>query len=395
MRFAMNHIAAPKLALPDFFAMARRLGATEVEIRNDLPDVLGSWKPADVKAAAEAAGVTILSINALYPFNVWKGDLPARAEENRLFVAAMKAAGHERIEYLEVEDRDHGTIVSRIPESDDAVARAILAFVKTGRSSRVYYVDDVHGDDGRDGRSRVDAWRSLERVNQASLKPGDTVLFRRGGLWRGQLVPQSGAPGLPITYGAYGMGDKPSLLGSVAMDAAAEWSLVEDGIWSTTDSQGPLAVDVGNIIFDHGAAVGVKKWSRAELQKPWDYFYDSNGKCVLLRSDGNPASLHMETPDNERRPLTAVIVDDESHVRTILRDILASLQATFTPTYILTYGGPYYATMFFPLLIYELSFDFVDYGLASACLLYTSDAADDLLCVDLGGRLLIKKKKKK
>ena len=29
------------------------------------------------------------------------------------------------------------------------------------------------------------------------------------------------------------------------------------------------------------------------------------------------------------------------------------------------------------------------------CLLYTSDAADDLLCVDLGGRRLIKKKKTK
>ena len=28
----------------------------------------------------------------------------------------------------------------------------------------------------------------------------------------------------------------------------------------------------------------------------------------------------------------------------------------------------------------------------SRCLLYTSDAADDLLCVDLGGRRLIKKK---
>ena len=28
-----------------------------------------------------------------------------------------------------------------------------------------------------------------------------------------------------------------------------------------------------------------------------------------------------------------------------------------------------------------------------ACLLYTSDAADDLLCVDLGGRRSIKKKK--
>src|SRR5450756_3197587 len=31
---------------------------------------------------------------------------------------------------------------------------------------------------------------------------------------------------------------------------------------------------------------------------------------------------------------------------------------------------------------------------APDCLLYTSDAADDLLCVDLGGRRIIKKKKK-
>ena len=31
----------------------------------------------------------------------------------------------------------------------------------------------------------------------------------------------------------------------------------------------------------------------------------------------------------------------------------------------------------------------------SICLLYTSDAADDLLCVDLGGRRVIKKKNKK
>src|SRR5680860_1869452 len=34
-------------------------------------------------------------------------------------------------------------------------------------------------------------------------------------------------------------------------------------------------------------------------------------------------------------------------------------------------------------------------ALNNICLLYTSDAADDLLCVDLGGRRIIKKKKKK
>ena len=31
-------------------------------------------------------------------------------------------------------------------------------------------------------------------------------------------------------------------------------------------------------------------------------------------------------------------------------------------------------------------------GRGRGCLLYTSDAADDLLCVDLGGRRIIKKK---
>ena len=31
----------------------------------------------------------------------------------------------------------------------------------------------------------------------------------------------------------------------------------------------------------------------------------------------------------------------------------------------------------------------------SSCLLYTSDAADDLLCVDLGGRRILKKKKRR
>lgn len=70
MRFALNHIAAPKLPLDAFLAMARTLGMTEVELRNDLPDVVGTVAPEVVAAAAARAGVTLISINALYPFNV-------------------------------------------------------------------------------------------------------------------------------------------------------------------------------------------------------------------------------------------------------------------------------------------------------------------------------------
>ena len=46
-------------------------------------------------------------------------------------------------------------------------------------------------------------------------------------------------------------------------------------------------------------------------------------------------------------------------------------------------------------LLYPCNPEVGDIGSACIiiCLLYTSDAADDLLCVDLGGRRIIKKKK--
>ncbi|MBO0134047.1 TIM barrel protein [Agrobacterium burrii] len=91
MRFAINHITAPKLSLEEFFATARELGLTEVEIRNDLPDIVGTVDPSALKAAAEKAGVTIISINALYPFNVWSGDLPQRAVAMADYAAASGA----------------------------------------------------------------------------------------------------------------------------------------------------------------------------------------------------------------------------------------------------------------------------------------------------------------
>ena len=98
---------------------------------------------------------------------------------------------------------------------------------------RTYHVDASHGDDRHDGLRPESAWRSLERVNRASLMPGDRVRFRRGETWRGQLVPRSGRPGAPILYGAFGDGPKPRLLGSVAMDRPEDWHETAPGIWAT------------------------------------------------------------------------------------------------------------------------------------------------------------------
>jgi multiple sugar transport system permease protein len=52
-----------------------------------------------------------------------------------------------------------------------------------------------------------------------------------------------------------------------------------------------------------------------------------------------------------------------------IRDIILSAQSTFAPAYMMTGGGPYYATFFMPLLIYQEAFDRFRFGHGSALLL--------------------------
>jgi len=93
MEFAVNHIVSPKQPLDAFFSMARSLGLTGVEIRNDLEGapIQDGTSPAAVKEAAKNAGVKILSINALYPFNVWTPELANKARILADYAAACGA----------------------------------------------------------------------------------------------------------------------------------------------------------------------------------------------------------------------------------------------------------------------------------------------------------------
>ena len=311
-------------------------------------------------------------------------------------------------------------------------------------AGRTFYVG-AEGNNNADGLSQQSPWRSLDKVNAAELQPGDKVLFKRGDTWRGQLVPQSGKEGAPVTYAAYGKGTRPLLLGSVSRSEPRDWQHEDGNIWATakpvfteleplndftalpwavhsesgakvkTKRSGPaleiecassgakgnhiqlynrglkvrendyfeftfrarctkpfaihgiglskgglpwtsygksnvsaievgsdwtdctarfkatktakdgritihlggalpagatfgfqpfswkrlrcneadlLSVDVGNIIFDHGKAVGVKKWKPADLKQQGDYWYDGANWQVQLYSEKNPADFH-------------------------------------------------------------------------------------------------------
>lgn len=184
-------------------------------------------------------------------------------------------------------------------------------------STRLFYVDSESGSDSNDGTAAVRAWRSLSKVNKAVLNPGDTVLFKRSGVWRGQLLPKSGDDKTgPVTYSAYGDGEKPLLLGSISKNSATDWTNEAENIWSTAflDDIGktiPENFDVGNIVYNHGKATGVKKWRYEELRLPYDYWYDAKNRLVKLYSIGNPAYVNSSIELALKR--TVVQLNDIHH----------------------------------------------------------------------------------
>ncbi len=120
-----------------------------------------------------------------------------------------------------------------------------------------YYVS-TSGDDNNDGLTPEKAWRTLDRVSKAWLKPGDGVLFKRGDLFRGSVNTQP-----EVTYGAYGENDngvveaKPEFRGWGENLAKPElWELVDEAhnIWKYTKS----IDDPGTLVFNEGEAHSIK-----------------------------------------------------------------------------------------------------------------------------------------
>ncbi|HEX7878095.1 MAG TPA: sugar ABC transporter permease [Candidatus Eisenbacteria bacterium] len=64
-----------------------------------------------------------------------------------------------------------------------------------------------------------------------------------------------------------------------------------------------------------------------------------------------------------------------------LRDVIMSAQNTFVPAYLMTGGGPYYATLFVPLHMYQQAFDGFRFGHAAAEMVLLLGAVALLLAI--------------
>jgi hypothetical protein len=91
---------------------------------------------------------------------------------------------------------------------------AAAALGGVAQAATTYYVDSKAGDDAAAGTSATTPWKSLDAVNAADLKPGDTVNFKRGSSFTGPLtLSAKGTAAKPIVVRAYGKGKPARITG--------------------------------------------------------------------------------------------------------------------------------------------------------------------------------------
>lgn len=89
---------------------------------------------------------------------------------------------------------------------------ACLLLCTAATRATAYHFDSAGGDDSASGISPEQAWKSLEKAAGIALKPGDSLLFKAGGRWKGQLkLKGGGTPEAPVKIAGYGEGGRPRI----------------------------------------------------------------------------------------------------------------------------------------------------------------------------------------
>jgi predicted outer membrane repeat protein len=158
---------------------------------------------------------------------------------------------------------------------------------------------------GNDSNSGLEPLKALKDYKSIKLSPGDTVLFKRGSMFRNGLDTSSGSEEGDITYGAYGEGEKPVFSGSVPIGGADAWVEEAPNVWRYKRA---FPSEVCNLVFNEGETCGNMRWKLADIKVQGEWYFSSIGvsaqadqkhqipKCedgiLYLYSSANPGLLY-------------------------------------------------------------------------------------------------------
>ena len=144
-----------------------------------------------------------------------------------------------------------------------------------------YYVDAQKGNDQHTGTSKASPWKSLGKVENASLLPGDTVRFKRGSEFTGPLIiRQSGQADNYIVLSDYGESQAPA--------PAFTNPVCEQGNFGNCIRVKGSYVIVENLYFHHTAAFKNGDYETDGGWPVWEtgaIYIDKEAKHCIVRNN--------------------------------------------------------------------------------------------------------------
>jgi hypothetical protein len=142
---------------------------------------------------------------------------------------------------------------------------------------QTYYIDPHDGSDTNRGLTQAEPFKTCAH---RTFLPGDTILFKRGSVFREMLSTCNGSEHGPVTYGAYGQGSKPVFLGSISSNDPHKWIQDQPSIWRYT---GIFPSEVCNLVFNEGESCGHLRWNVKDLKKQGQWHYTAIGVSTVTQ----------------------------------------------------------------------------------------------------------------
>jgi parallel beta-helix repeat protein len=162
----------------------------------------------------------------------------------------------------------------------------ITAFFLVIQCRAANYYFAANGSDANtaaQAQNKTTPWQTITKLNSffSSLKPGDSVLFRRGDTFTGTItVSVSGTAALPIIISAYGAGAQPIISGLVPVTG---WTLVSGNIYQGSC---PGAGSSVAIVMLNGVPQAIGRWPNLDAAKSGYLNVDSHVNDSQITSAG-------------------------------------------------------------------------------------------------------------
>ncbi len=164
-------------------------------------------------------------------------------------------------------------------------------------NAATYYFSSSSGNDSRtaaQAQSSTMPWQSISKLNSimSTLQPGDSVMFKRGDVFFGGLVVSaSGNSTKPITFSAYGSGNKPVISGFSTLTG---WTQARTNVW-----EAPLIVASGKegMVILNNQQQGIGRYPNLNAGNGGYLNIDANNGSTQITSNSLPSSPNWTGAD--------------------------------------------------------------------------------------------------